>query len=431
MAPAPAQGPSFDIWYGKEQSFGERGQPQRWVNILGRVSDPDGVSDLRYRLNGGNWQALSIGPNFRRLEALGDFNAEIAMTDLLQGDNTVELSAVDQAGQESRETVQVAFDGTTDWPLPYSTDWSEPGVVEDHAQVVDGHWVLDNGARPVQWGYDRLLAIGDLSWTDYEVVAEFTVHAIQDVCLQGDTCSGGPAVGMIVRWTGHYAWDDSQPRWGWHPMGAMGLFFYWRDDVPNGKLSFFDSDGDVQRNPGLSLPLSTPYMMKMRAETIDGVGHEYRLKFWPKAQPEPASWQFVDQQPQWAPDAGGVLLVVHHLDATIGPVSVVPVGGDEQAPSTPQGLSATALSTSRIALEWQAASDNVGVSDYRVYRDGEPVASVPDTAYTDTGLAAATAYRYAVSARDAMGNESPLSESLEVSTLLTGNLFSDGFEGGD
>ncbi|HHQ14683.1 MAG TPA: hypothetical protein ENK16_06615, partial [Chromatiales bacterium] len=60
---AVAAGPVIDIWYGGTQSFGQTGNPQIWVNILGNASDPDGVTDLSYTLNGGAPQPLSMGPN--------------------------------------------------------------------------------------------------------------------------------------------------------------------------------------------------------------------------------------------------------------------------------------------------------------------------------------------------------------------------------
>ena len=51
------------------------------MNVLGKVSDPDGVVvSLTYRLNGGPVQVLSIGTTSFfpwRLSNFGDFNVEI------------------------------------------------------------------------------------------------------------------------------------------------------------------------------------------------------------------------------------------------------------------------------------------------------------------------------------------------------------------
>lgn len=51
-ATPPPGGPTIDVWYGDHQTFGANGQSQRWVNVLGKVSDPDGITEVTYRLNG-------------------------------------------------------------------------------------------------------------------------------------------------------------------------------------------------------------------------------------------------------------------------------------------------------------------------------------------------------------------------------------------
>ncbi|MFE2815146.1 glycoside hydrolase family 6 protein [Streptomyces nigra] len=99
----------------------------------------------------------------------------------------------------------------------------------------------------------------------------------------------------------------------------------------------------------------------------------------------------------------------------------VPTGGtdpgDTTAPTAPTGLRATAKTASSVSLAWTAATDNVGVTGYDVYRDGTRVGSTTaGTTYTDTGLSAATAYGYTVRARDAAGNVSAASTALSVTT---------------
>lgn len=90
---------------------------------------------------------------------------------------------------------------------------------------------------------------------------------------------------------------------------------------------------------------------------------------------------------------------------------------DTQAPTTPTGLSATAVSFSSIALNWSPSSDNVGVTAYRIFRNGIQVGTASGTTFTDTGLTPLTAYTYTVSARDAAGNVSATSASASATTL--------------
>jgi len=87
----------------------------------------------------------------------------------------------------------------------------------------------------------------------------------------------------------------------------------------------------------------------------------------------------------------------------IAPTSTA--AGDRTAPTTPSGLEAAA-GRSQVVLVWNSASDNVGVTGYRISRNGAVVSTVPSTSFTDTGLANGTRYDYQVSALDAAGNAS-------------------------
>ncbi len=90
---------------------------------------------------------------------------------------------------------------------------------------------------------------------------------------------------------------------------------------------------------------------------------------------------------------------------------------DTTPPSTPTGLSATAVSSTEINLSWTASTDNVGVVGYRVFRGGVQIATVTGgTTYSDTGLSPSTTYSYTVSAYDAAGNTSVQSASASATT---------------
>jgi len=93
--------------------------------------------------------------------------------------------------------------------------------------------------------------------------------------------------------------------------------------------------------------------------------------------------------------------------------------GDTTAPTAPGTPTATAGSNS-VALSWPAATDNVGVSGYQVYREAGAtdvlVASPTTTSATVTGLTGGTAYGFYVVAKDAAGNTSPPSATVSVTT---------------
>ncbi|HKH20709.1 MAG TPA: Ig-like domain-containing protein, partial [Gammaproteobacteria bacterium] len=91
--------------------------------------------------------------------------------------------------------------------------------------------------------------------------------------------------------------------------------------------------------------------------------------------------------------------------------------GDMAAPSTPTNLTANAFSDSQVDLSWNAATDNVGVTSYLIYRNGTLVAVAGEvTHYSDTTTAPLTSYQYEIRARDAAGNVSGASTTASVTT---------------
>jgi len=90
---------------------------------------------------------------------------------------------------------------------------------------------------------------------------------------------------------------------------------------------------------------------------------------------------------------------------------------DTEAPSTPTGLMANAVSSTQINLSWSAATDNVGVTGYRVYRNGVFLIALGNvTGYQNSGLTASTTYTYNVDAIDAAGNASGTSAAASATT---------------
>ena len=89
---------------------------------------------------------------------------------------------------------------------------------------------------------------------------------------------------------------------------------------------------------------------------------------------------------------------------------------DTSAPSTPTNVTATALSFSEVAVSWSASTDDVGVTGYRLYRDGTLTASPTGTSASVNGMAGGTLYAFSVAALDAAGNASTQSAPVLVTT---------------
>ena len=90
---------------------------------------------------------------------------------------------------------------------------------------------------------------------------------------------------------------------------------------------------------------------------------------------------------------------------------------DTTAPDTPTGLASSNISQTSIDLNWNPATDDIGVSSYRIFQNELPIATVQETAYQVTGLTPGTTYAFSISAVDTAENESPSSVSVSVSTL--------------
>lgn len=92
---------------------------------------------------------------------------------------------------------------------------------------------------------------------------------------------------------------------------------------------------------------------------------------------------------------------------------------DSQAPTAPVLSQKSLLSTS-ASISWTAASDNWGVTAYRIFRNGTQIAQVGNgtLSFTDDKLSANTTYTYTVRAGDAGGNWSGVSNSLRLKTLI-------------
>ncbi|MFF2847200.1 glycosyl hydrolase family 18 protein [Streptomyces sp. NPDC058001] len=109
-----------------------------------------------------------------------------------------------------------------------------------------------------------------------------------------------------------------------------------------------------------------------------------------------------------------------NLGAPSAPVTATTVdpATDPVPPTAPGSLRSTAVTSSTVALAWNASSDNNRVAAYDVYRGATLVATVPAGTLTTTvtRLSPATTYGFTVRARDAADNTSPASNTLSVTT---------------
>jgi chitodextrinase len=101
---------------------------------------------------------------------------------------------------------------------------------------------------------------------------------------------------------------------------------------------------------------------------------------------------------------------------------------DNTAPNVPSNFTAALQLDGDVLMNWDAATDNIGVCGYYVYRNGtmickKQVPRINDgtstaqlTKYTNTGLNSNTTYSYQVQAYDFANNVSALTSKINVST---------------
>src|SRR5438046_1521974 len=101
-----------------------------------------------------------------------------------------------------------------------------------------------------------------------------------------------------------------------------------------------------------------------------------------------------------------------------------------EPPSSPTGLEATSVASTRVALAWSPPSTG-SVAGYTVYRDGSPIGTTrPDTTtFVDEDATPSTTYTYAVDAFDLVSDHSAPSAPLALTTPVASPEFIQGAAG--
>ena len=403
--------PNITLWYGNPQAFGQKGVPQQWVNILGNVQDPAGIRSLNYSLNNGNVSNLSIGPD-TRLESSGDFNVEINHTDLLCGDNQVKITAADTQGNSRSEIVSINYSCNNVWPQDYVINWSNTASIQDVAQIVDGLWIKEqNSIRPAKIGYDRLIAIGDMTWQDYEITSTITINTPLD-----SSRPIKPNFGFITRWQGHQDWNSSmlpewqfkQPRPAWYPLGALGLYI-WVPSLNDYRLQIIGNNMKVIANDtsGRHLNVGVPYIFKMKAQT-NGTNNKslYTLKVWQQGMAESTAVTISGYGVAGELKQGSVTLNAHNANVSFGNVTIRSLSSDEPGPV----ISSVSVEANEFnaTVRWNTdilASGNVSYGLSTAYGNGSVIngTMVLSHAILLNGLKPGTVYHYKVTSTDTGG----------------------------
>jgi len=106
--------------------------------------------------------------------------------------------------------------------------------------------------------------------------------------------------------------------------------------------------------------------------------------------------------------------------SSVNPITLPVSSGDTSAPIWPAGSSLTVagVGSTSATLSWGSALDNVGVTGYRLYRNGtlETTLGAGLTSYTSVSLSPGATYSFSVEAVDGAGNSSTGNPAVTVTT---------------
>lgn len=99
-----------------------------------------------------------------------------------------------------------------------------------------------------------------------------------------------------------------------------------------------------------------------------------------------------------------------------------PAATDTTAPTAPTGVTATAHFPTVADISWTASTDDVGVTGYSIFVDGELYSASKDPGVRITGLTGGASHAITVTARDAAANASAASASFALETPSVDNV---------
>ena len=94
---------------------------------------------------------------------------------------------------------------------------------------------------------------------------------------------------------------------------------------------------------------------------------------------------------------------------------------DTEDPTIPENLHITSITSNSVSLVWDASTDNVGITGYRIYQDETVVKTVNGFQATIEQLNCESQYSFSVTAIDAASNESEHSNVVNPTTVECGS----------
>ncbi len=361
---------------------------------------------------------------------------------IMEGPNTrnLVLAGVDQSNNAN--AVVKSSDGGTNWNIFNLTGSGLPacigGITKSVMSITDANdfmVVLSEDGGPAQRVYRT--TNGGSNFTNVAGLPDFSPTGSRyhpEVCFLERDATKANVRYFVARDQGFYKSTNSGANWSLaaHPYnGGAWVWGLVADPIRSNNLWAAGDWAGVRfsRDGGQTWTETTKYFNARYVSSCDG-----KIAIFGKADgdDEPRLYYSNDDGVTWyaqtdssnnfhmlgglSVDRNGKIWVSWNSATVVTPVTGT---SDTQAPTVPTNLTSSNVTSSSLTLNWTASTDDIGVTDYEVFRGGTSQGTVTGTTYNVTGLTASTAYSVTVRARDAAGNFSAQSAALSVTTAAT------------
>ncbi len=236
-------------------------------------------------------------------------------------------------------------------------------------------------------GYLLWDAMQALGWNDNtELLAKIKQMVDFSLDNYGFNPGGGvPAVGYYDESTGQVSVHDASETW-WVQSEALNCFLFMSRLYPSDPHNYYG---------------------KFLEQWLYIQGHFL----------DPTYRGYVSSTDGWFKDKGHNWFVAYHTSRT-HMNAVNWLRDDQVPPSTPTNAVVADVTSTSVTLTWGAATDNVAVSGYRIYRNGVsyPIGYSNKPSATIEELSPNTQYTFHITARDFAGNISGPSNTVSITT---------------
>lgn len=297
------------------------------------------------------------------------------------------VSAFDAANNESNESSELEV--TTTGSL-IDEDFNSASAEEDFMVIAGGDWDVTGGhyvlSNPQTFTTNGLL--GQISVHNTEIIGNMYLSAVVNVTGTGSSWNDAAVVFGYQDASNYYYASINES----NDSSTHGLFKV-VDDTPTQIADF-----------SYSISSDTDYTIE-----VDWSGSSITVDIDSTQVASTSDSTFSGGKIGFGSKNDGASFDDLYVDAEAP-------AGDTEAPTVPTGLSVDDETETTVDLSWSAASDNVGVTGYRIYINGGSPVTATGTSTTVANLAPSTTYTFTISAVDAAGNESAQSSGVNGTT---------------